>query len=196
MWRPRRCSTGSRDPHPERDRAFCTDKDVHFCPGTVGGAEWNGPAYDPQTNLILIGEVDWCATVRMQDAAQIQEVGLGKAWSGMATIDPYRTYGTPDPFGSWAGWVYAVDADTGAWKWRVRSNYPIQSGMTPTAGGIVFFGDMGGTSTHWMPPAADGSGVRRLAARSAAASSRISRTVRKELRSRAALLRFFGQQKS
>ena len=31
---------------------FAIDKPVHFCPGTVGGAEWNGPAYDPQTNLV------------------------------------------------------------------------------------------------------------------------------------------------
>ncbi len=26
----------------------------------------------------------------------------------------------------------------------MKTNYPIQSGMTPTAGGVVFFGDMGG----------------------------------------------------
>ena len=45
---------------------------------------------------------------------------------------------------TWAGWLYAVDADTGVWKWRLKSNYPILSGMTPTAGGVVFFGDMGG----------------------------------------------------
>jgi alcohol dehydrogenase (cytochrome c) len=126
------------------DAPFAIDKAVHFCPGTVGGAEWNGPAYDPQTNLILIGEVDWCATVRLQNDEQIQEVKPGKPWSGMATINPYRTYGTPDSFGNWAGWVYAADADTGVWKWRLKSNYPILSGMTPTAGGIVFFGDMGG----------------------------------------------------
>ena len=30
------------------------------------------------------------------------------------------------------------------WKWRLKSNYPIASGVTPTAGGLVFFGDMGG----------------------------------------------------
>ena len=45
---------------------------------------------------------------------------------------------------TWAGWVYAVDADTGVWKWRLKSNYPIVGGMTPTAGGVVFFGDVGG----------------------------------------------------
>ncbi len=126
------------------DTPFAIGKSVHFCPGSVGGAEWNGPAYDPQTNLILIGEVDWCATVRLQSDAKIEAVKLGQPWSGMATHNPYHTYGTPDWFGNWAGWVYAVDADTGAWKWRLKSNYPIQSGMTTTAGGIVFFGDMGG----------------------------------------------------
>ncbi|MFY9952588.1 pyrroloquinoline quinone-dependent dehydrogenase [Bradyrhizobium sp.] len=123
---------------------FATTKAVHFCPGTVGGAEWNGPAYDPQTNLILIGEVDWCATVTLQKDKDIQAVSPGKPWSAMATINPYDTYGVPDSFGDWAGWVYAVDADTGVWKWRLKSNYPILSGMTPTAGGIAFFGDMGG----------------------------------------------------
>jgi alcohol dehydrogenase (cytochrome c) len=123
---------------------FALDKAVHFCPGTVGGAEWNGPSYDPQNNLIFVGEVDWCATVKLQPDQQLQKVKLGSPWSGMATLNPYSTYGTPDSFGKWAGWVYAVDADTGAWKWRLKSNYPVQSGVTATAGGLVFFGDMGG----------------------------------------------------
>ena len=126
------------------DVIFSTDKAVHYCPGSVGGAEWNGPAYDPQSNLILIGEVDWCGTVTLQTDAQIQATKTGQPWSGMATNDPYNTYGKMDPHSQWGGWVYASDADTGAWKWRARSNYPIQSGMTATAGGVVFFGDMGG----------------------------------------------------
>jgi alcohol dehydrogenase (cytochrome c) len=82
--------------------------------------------------------------VRLQKTKEIQEVKLGQPWSAMATLNPYATYGTPDPFGNWAGWVYAINADTGIWKWRLKSNYPILSGMTPTAGGIIFFGDMGG----------------------------------------------------
>jgi alcohol dehydrogenase (cytochrome c) len=126
------------------DVPFSTDTEVHFCPGTVGGAEWNGPAYDPQTNLVLVGEVDWCATVTLQTDKEIQEVKLGTTWSGMATFNPFSTFGDLDAPDMWAGWVYAVDADTGAWKWRLKSNYPIVSGMTPTAGGIVFFGDVGG----------------------------------------------------
>jgi alcohol dehydrogenase (cytochrome c) len=126
------------------DAPFSVGKPVHFCPGSTGGGEWNGAAYDPQTNLIFTGEVDWCTTVTLQTKKQIQETAVGQPWSGEASINPYNVWGKPDPFGDWAGWVYAVDADTGAWKWRLKSNYPIQSGMTPTAGGIVFFGDMGG----------------------------------------------------
>jgi alcohol dehydrogenase (cytochrome c) len=126
------------------DAPFAVGKPVHFCPGSTGGAEWNGPAYDPQSNLVFIGEVDWCTTVTLMPADRIAAVAPGKPWSGEASINPFNIWGKPDPVFDWAGWVYAVDADTGAWRWRAKTNYPIQSGMTPTAGGIVFFGDMGG----------------------------------------------------
>jgi alcohol dehydrogenase (cytochrome c) len=126
------------------DAPFEVWKPVHFCPGSVGGAEWNGPAYDPQTNLIFIGEVEWCTTVTLKSAENIAAVAPGKPWSGEASINPFNTWGEADPVFDWAGWTYAVDADTGVWRWRAKTNYPIQSGMTPTGGGIVFFGDMGG----------------------------------------------------
>ena len=123
---------------------FVIGKPVHFCPGSVGGAEWNGPAYDPQLNFVFIGEVEWCTTVTLMPKEKIAAVPAGKPWSGEASINPFNTWGKADPAFDWAGWTYAVDADSGAWRWRAKTNYPIQSGMTPTAGGLVFFGDMGG----------------------------------------------------
>jgi alcohol dehydrogenase (cytochrome c) len=63
---------------------------------------------------------------------------------GSVKIDPLDIAGKQDPHSDWAGWLYATDADSGAWKWRLKSNYPILSGITPTGGGLVFFGDMGG----------------------------------------------------
>jgi alcohol dehydrogenase (cytochrome c) len=124
------------------NEAFSPGKDVRFCPGAVGGAEWNSPAYDPRSNLIMIGEVDWCDTVTLQSVDQLRLVAIGQPWMGMATWNPFRLFGKEDH--TWAGWVYAADADTGVWKWRLKSNYPILGGMTPTAGGVVFFGDIGG----------------------------------------------------
>jgi alcohol dehydrogenase (cytochrome c) len=124
---------------------FSPGEDVHFCPGAVGGAEWNSPAYDPQTNLILVGEVDWCHTATPKDLNQLRSVALGQPWAGMATWNPFWMFGREGRMeGHWAGWVYAVDADTGVWKWRLKSNYPIVGAVTPTAGRVVFFGDLGG----------------------------------------------------
>jgi alcohol dehydrogenase (cytochrome c) len=127
------------------DVPFAVGKEVRFCPGASGGAEWNGPAYDPSTNLILTGEVEWCTTVSLQTDQEVEEAPTGSPWAGNGTLNLLHVFGVYDePGASWGGWVYAADADTGVWKWRLRSNYPIVSGMTPTAGGLVFFGDTGG----------------------------------------------------
>ena len=125
---------------------FTPDKDVHFCPGSVGGAEWNSPAYDARTNLIFLGENDWCATVRVQTEKQLRDVNEGQPWMGENTINPFRMVGHKQVRGDdhWAGWLHGFDADTGVWKWRIKTNYPIVAGVTPTAGGVLFFGDLGG----------------------------------------------------
>ncbi|MGO9946125.1 MAG: PQQ-binding-like beta-propeller repeat protein [Steroidobacteraceae bacterium] len=128
------------------DVAFTPGKSVHFCPGPVGGDEWNSPAYVPETNLILLGEVDWCYSVTVQDDKQLRGMPMGQPWTGMHTLNPFDMFGDPNrrADNGWGGWVYAVDADTGVWKWRARSNYPVVAGITPTAGGVVFVGDVGG----------------------------------------------------
>ena len=128
------------------DAPFSVDAAVRFCPGAVGGAEWNGPAYDPQTNLILIGEIgvvhDREACRPSTNAGRAAPAAYGSGWR---PDNPFHVLGRQDDGrGAWGGWVYAVDADTGVWKWRLKSNYPIVGGMTPTAGGLVFFGDVGG----------------------------------------------------
>jgi len=124
---------------------FAVGKAVHFCPGGAGGTEWNGPGYDPLTNLIVVGSVQWCDTVKLASNKEIKEVRDGAVWTGNAMLNPMNLFGRfARADGHWAGWVHAVDADTGVWKWRAKTNYPILSGITPTAGGLVFFADMGG----------------------------------------------------
>jgi alcohol dehydrogenase (cytochrome c) len=127
------------------EEPFAVDKDVHFCPGAGGGEEWNSPGYDPLTNLIFTGDVDWCTTVKLQTREEIAAAPLGQPWTGEKSLNPFNEFGKfTRADGVWAGWLHAVDADTGVWKWRLKSNYPILSGVTPTAGGLVFFGDTGG----------------------------------------------------
>ena len=76
-----------------------------------------------------------CDTVTPKDVDELRSVKIGQPWAGMATWNLFWMFGRMGGTeGHWAGWVYAVDADTGVWKWRLKSNYPILSGMTPTAG--------------------------------------------------------------
>jgi alcohol dehydrogenase (cytochrome c) len=120
------------------DRPFVASG-TRFCPGSQGGAEWNGPAYDPVENTLLTGEVEWCTTVKVMSEPELVAVPGGQAWSG-ATV----AFGTQDDMALWAGWMTATDADTGQKRWSRRTPFPILAGTTPTAGGVVFFGDMGG----------------------------------------------------
>jgi alcohol dehydrogenase (cytochrome c) len=127
------------------DEPFSTGKDVHFCPGAGGGEEWNSPAYDPVTNLIFTGDVDWCTTVKLQSRDKVIASSIGQPWIAENSLNPFNLMGKfTRADGVWGGWLHAVDADSGVWKWRLKSNYPIFGAVTPTAGGLVFFGDVSG----------------------------------------------------
>ena len=124
---------------------FTVGKKVSFCPGTVGGAEWNSPAFVPTNDLVLTGQVDWCFSVTLENLDKLGAQKDGTPWTGMATINPLDTFGrATESDKTWGGWVYALDADSGKWAWRAHLNYPVTSAITPTAGGVTFFGDMGG----------------------------------------------------
>ncbi len=105
-------------------------KGVHGCPGPVGGVEWNGPAYDQKTKQIVVGSVDWCALFKSDEVEyQPGKFLLGGSWDW----DEARS-----------GWVSAVDPDSGAVRWQYHADAPVVAGITPTAGGVTFTGDMSG----------------------------------------------------
>ena len=75
--------TGSRRRRSQNVEApFVVGEPVRFCPGSVGGAEWNSPAYDPATNLILVGEVDWCYAVTLEDTHEARDGADGASLVG------------------------------------------------------------------------------------------------------------------
>ena len=54
-------------------------------------------------------------------------------------------FGTNDDAKMWAGYLTGTDADSGMRKWQFKAPAPITSGVTPTSGRLVLFGDMAGT---------------------------------------------------
>lgn len=109
----------------QNESAPLTNTPVHFCPGMQGGNEWNGAAYSPLTKMVYNGAVDWCATVAP---------AVGKA----------EPKGTMDAPATGTGWITAVDAATGKGAWKFHTPSPVLAAVTPTAGGVLFAGDLAG----------------------------------------------------
>jgi alcohol dehydrogenase (cytochrome c) len=120
-----------------------TTTGTHYCPGVTGGSEWNGAAWSPQTRLVYVNSVDWCVTVKLTKEASITNINAAaKVESGSAGFG--GGIPVPDPMAKAYGWTTAIDPNTGAAKWRLRMATPMISAVTPTAGGIVFTGDLNG----------------------------------------------------
>jgi alcohol dehydrogenase (cytochrome c) len=107
-----------------------TTAGVRTCPGYAGGVEWNGPTLDALNNTLVTGSVDVCFIVKL---------GTTKYTPDVASFG-----GTVEPAGPATGWITAVDSETGAVRWKYHAEKPVVAGVTPTAGGVIFTGDLNG----------------------------------------------------
>jgi alcohol dehydrogenase (cytochrome c) len=98
---------------------------------------WNGPAYDPELNLVYTPMVDWPTSVKLAPTSKLKPSQL---WLG--THD--SNFGQQDPKSQWGGYLTALDADSGKIHWQVRTPTPLISRVTTTGGGLVFCGDLNG----------------------------------------------------
>jgi alcohol dehydrogenase (cytochrome c) len=106
---------------------------IRCCPGLFGGVVLNGPAYNPNTNLLYVPAVDWCATFTAFE--QVRHIPGKLYMGGTADLDaPSRAQ----------GWITAVDASTGAVRWKYRSPRPMVAAVTSSAGGVLFTGELTG----------------------------------------------------
>jgi alcohol dehydrogenase (cytochrome c) len=112
--------------------AIPTTSGTHICPGVLGGSEWNGPAYDQKDNLLIVPMDDWCATLKLGSTRYIPG---GFYFGGSYVNDPYTQA---------RGKLTALDPASGKIKWQYTSQSPMLAGVTPTASGVAFTGDMGG----------------------------------------------------
>ena len=110
-----------------------TPEGVHVCPGPLGGVQWNGPAFSPKTNTLYVPAVDWCGTFRK--AVELRHVAgqnyMGGSWS-------------PDPVEQARGWLTAIDASTGAIRWRYESRRPMLAAVTVTSADLLLTGELDG----------------------------------------------------
>jgi alcohol dehydrogenase (cytochrome c) len=114
---------------------------TRFCPGTQGGSEWNGAAFDSSLQTLFVPSVDWCSTVTLS-AEQLPSVAkAGDPFTGAEVKNPF---GTMDARAQWKGWLKAFNANDGSLRWQYQSITPLVAAVTPTAGGLIFAGDLDG----------------------------------------------------
>lgn len=101
------------------------------CPGSLGGTQWNGPAYDEANHAIVVGAVDWCT---------IMKAGKAEPVRGMIYLGGDLKQVTDPP----RGWITSLDAETGTVRWKYQTEAPVVAAVTPTAGGVIFSGDTAG----------------------------------------------------
>ena len=115
----------------ERMPKMPTKEGARMCPGYAGGVEWNGPAFDRLNRTLVTGAVDSCFMVKLGTTAYAPgALNFG---------------GTVEPVGPTTGWITSIDSVTGAVRWKIHTDKPVVAGITPTAGGVTFAGDLGGT---------------------------------------------------
>ncbi len=106
---------------------------IRVCPGVLGGVQWNGPAFNPRTNMLYVNAVDWCGTFREAKEARFV---MGQAYMGGTHI--------ADPPEKARGWLTAVDASTGKVAWKYESAKPMLAAVTTTSADLVFTGELTG----------------------------------------------------
>ena len=116
----------------DTSRKSVTAEGTRVCPGAAGGVLWNCPSFDPKRMTLFVGSNDLCMIIKSTAGTPYTPRGLN---FGGAVIPSKETA---------SGWVTAVDANTGAIRWKYHNEAPVLGGVTPTAGGIVMTGDNDG----------------------------------------------------
>jgi alcohol dehydrogenase (cytochrome c) len=116
-----------------------TAEGTRFCPGVNGGVEWNGPTYSRAANMLYVGAIDWCTTVKLANPDSLRGRD-GMPWTGSS--GRFQPFGVPDS--ARRGWLTALDAEWGEVRWRRAWPTPLVAGVTSTQGGVVFTGDLEG----------------------------------------------------
>jgi alcohol dehydrogenase (cytochrome c) len=104
-----------------------TEQGVMIMPGTLGGTDWSPTAYDPRTGWLYLAS----NIIPMLYKKFPEPLRRGAQWWGGSVVGA--------PTGT-SGLITAIDLNTGKVVWQTATVMPLLSGVTVTAGGVLFAG--------------------------------------------------------
>lgn len=118
---------------PQENMWVLPTKDgARMLPGANGGVEWSPIAVNPNLGLSYAVNLHQPMTYHVESSPY----PAGKLWLGGA----FKVIPTEEQWGN----VTAVDYNTGAIRWQVKTQQPMMGGALATAGGLVFTGEANG----------------------------------------------------
>ncbi|MEQ6388090.1 PQQ-binding-like beta-propeller repeat protein [Bacillaceae bacterium S4-13-58] len=120
--------------HPEP-----TPEGVLVYPGVLGGQNYAPDTFDPNLNLVLIPGIESPSILKTarneEEAAKEGPFGImAFGTSYAAPAEDVESYGT----------ITAIDLDTGKIKYQVKTPEMMRGGISSTATGISFYGELSG----------------------------------------------------
>jgi alcohol dehydrogenase (cytochrome c) len=106
--------------------------DFSFCPGTLGGRNFNHSAYSPRTGLWYSNDFELCSRIEPEEL----NVKEGDRFFGGTFVDSLNPNSKPN--------ISAFDPLTGEKRWTFPTNYLNASSLLVTAGDLLFAGDVEG----------------------------------------------------
>jgi alcohol dehydrogenase (cytochrome c) len=107
-------------------------KDYLFCPGALGGRNFNHSAYSPNTKWWYTSDIEFCSHFRPEEMNPKEGEGF---FGGKFDLSLSPT-GKPN--------ISAFDPLTGEKRWTFLTKYPNASSLLATAGDLIFAGDIEG----------------------------------------------------
>lgn len=118
-----------RDPTPEGTISW---------PGVLGGQNYAPETYDPATNYVLIPGIEnpskFKSAKSEAEAGTPDLPGAAAFGTGYEAVEGVTGYGT----------VTAIDVDTGKQAYQIKTKDAQRGGLTSTASGLAFFGELDG----------------------------------------------------
>jgi alcohol dehydrogenase (cytochrome c) len=114
------------------DTAPITKTPLRICPGNIGGAAWNGPAFAAKDGILLTNSIEWCGEEKLTESRFLENTAY---FGGSFTFDDAKDA---------HGWIRGFSADTGKELWKRLTDQPMVAGITATAGGVAFTGNAAG----------------------------------------------------